>query len=204
MNSPDDALFEIQERLLLYMDILGARDLISTSKNIEAPYLMKDLVTIFYEMNGHAKEESLPLYRQCDLLLSSTASEEANIYSLPINSEAAYIRMNEELFYIDKIQKTFEHIVLEESVLKQFDCILTVETLKLDEPRILTNEDLSCIREITKHDKPKGILKFSSPVISSFSDHIVMSFPVPKVHIPFKSNGDSALSRTAIPVQTER
>lgn len=165
-------------RILLFMDILGSKGAINDG-NADVVQI-KELVTHFSKNTREADEieRTLPSH-DCDLLFSSKEPKVDNLTEIVINSTAAYVRVDDQLFYIIKGINSCKRIEINKKLLEEFDLILKKDTFIIDNPKKLSSEELKQIKRITEHAHSVGvgILKVTYPVISSFSDHIVLSHP---------------------------
>lgn len=171
--------FNENTRILLYMDILGARKIIDSDPN-DSP-LIQELIKIFSKNNKEYREIDFPTQpRKCYLIKSSLLPQKDNLNSFTIPDwTAAYIRFDSKLFYILKGAPKCDEIIIDIKDILTLDNHFKINEMEANNPKLLIDTDLESIRNITHYEHSVGIisLKRISPTISSYSDHISISVP---------------------------
>ncbi len=170
---------EKNKQFLLYMDILGTEK--KTDGDSEELSVIEELIDIFVKNNRQHHVEDIPTSpRKCYLIRSSIKPTNSNLENFSIPAwTAAYVRFENQLFYILKGANNCDEISIKLNEITKFDNELQLEKCETDNPTILSDTNLALIREITNHTHSIGIISFQkiSPTISSYSDHISISMP---------------------------
>lgn len=119
--------------------------------------------------------EYLP--HKCDLMVLPNIAALANP---PITSNAAYVRVGEKLFYVNKCGRyQSTKLELSSEAVAQFDKEI-IGDLSLNEPRSLTDEELVRIAKITGHTNPYvgNIEAFAKFLSREFMDSVRKEFRV--------------------------
>lgn len=87
----------------------------------------------------------------CSLLLTTLPPEPNKLSQLPVTSNAAYVRFDKKLFYINKANNECILLNLDDSQLAQLDSKLKTNQLAFNQFRYLAQIDLAPISAITNH-----------------------------------------------------
>jgi CubicO group peptidase (beta-lactamase class C family) len=108
----------------------------------------------FQIANGHTvqnesirKSEGLSIIAGCDLVSISTSPNKSTLDTLPIQSNSAYIRSSDRLFYVDKTNKICSELSISKATLESFD----KELSPANEARTLSENELQKITSMTGH-----------------------------------------------------
>jgi hypothetical protein len=89
----------------------------------------------------------------CYLLLMNDSPRKETLDSLPITAKAAaYVRVGEQLFYVNKISKQCIELTMQHSP-SSFNEIMKVEKLEIGQSRKLSDAELSYITWLTDHTR---------------------------------------------------
>ncbi|HGT2644513.1 TPA: hypothetical protein ACM2VO_003358 [Legionella pneumophila] len=177
-----------ENRILLYMDILGSKNIILSQS--DHTLVIKELIDQFSNLQQEYKEETInPEPRQCYLAFTVTFNE-SEIFALEITNAAAYIRSEGKLYYSIPHLKKIDEIPLSAQELQAFDDKFNTGSIAPTAPRLLSLTDLDNIKLITKHEHSIGIKSLTKiyPTISNFSDHLIASVPYPSTETEFVFN----------------
>ncbi|GEM_PF-4962454 len=169
-----------ENRILLFMDILGSREIVS-AQNTKS-LLIKEIITSFSCINKpYSKYEVKPKPEECDLIKWDKPFTQDHINELPGVSERAYVREGNSLYYVIKRIKKIDRIDLQADSVTTFDREI-IGNLEFAVAKKLTSQDFERIENITRHKHSIGIISIGiiEPEISSFSDHIALSLPIPE------------------------
>ena len=97
-----------------------------------------------------------PSRQQCHLLWIASPPEKDKLNTLPISSNAAYMRHNEKLFYINKRRKECVLLNVTKENLLGFDQTLKANQLKQNKmSKVLNDHELNIITSLTGHSHRK-------------------------------------------------
>lgn len=186
-------------RILLYMDILGARKIIDTDPNNSQ--VIQELIEVFSKNNKEYQEEDFPTQpRKCYLIRSSFLPQKnnLNLFTIP-DWTAAYIRFDNKLFYALKGASQCDEIAIDSENILKFDDYFKINKIETNNPKLLIEADLEFITNITSHTHSVGLtsLKRISPTISSYSDHISISVPYENNHFNLIANIGNLISHAS-------
>lgn len=179
----------LQHSCLLYMDILGAKNLIEDS--IEKQQLIKTLVEqLLAHCRSYQKTTSSFNTNSCGLMLISEPIIPATIERInefPLHYDAAYLINDNDFYYICKSRKILRRITFDNQMRESLMIKLRTDGLfrNENELKILSDEELNQIELILGPHHVRGVSEIiiEEPEISSFSDHVAMSLPFSEINI---------------------
>jgi ankyrin repeat protein len=88
---------------------------------------------------------------ECNLLLMDDSPQKEALDSLPMTSNVAYVRVKDQLFFVNKTSKECNPLNITSNQFHRFDQAMNIERLCIGKPRRLSNTELSDITSITGH-----------------------------------------------------
>lgn len=89
------------------------------------------------------------VFTRCDLLVISKLPDDLD--TLPMKSNSAYIRYENQLIYFNKETKELNKILISDEKLVRFDSAMKISQLPLNQPKSLQKKEVELIKSLTHH-----------------------------------------------------
>lgn len=145
----DDALYNMIYQYFAVSVSLHDKPIPQDDQSIDVTYLNRLALQAFFRQAAKPAIASFIRGAQCDIVVMSVAPQKETLDTLKLLSDAAYIRVKNQLYYVNK--KTKECLLLNMDDSKSFDLALKIVDMPLDTPKKLSEDELDRINLQTGH-----------------------------------------------------